>query len=457
MRDLNSIRFATAHAHAWAVFVSALTLSAPSLGAIAWTVAVNDPASGTVQVTLEIPLDSIGERAHLDLTFPDAHDFSGRVSAFHAQAGSKSIEVQERHTERSQRFRMPLADKSKRPIAIGYTVDARFYPPGSEDGARRDARAIMESDLGVLRTRTIFAAGLHTSQTARVRFELPKDWIAVTPWDRDEDGFILPPNALRDTEYLGIGPFDVSEIRIAETQCRIGSMGAGNELVERLPALIEFEQRIAGTAPRSAHQRHSVILVPRGFIQGGSAGRRSVVQSPNPVTLAHEVFHWWNHAGIAAPEARWFSEGFTEYFAIEAARASGLVSDAYAESCYADLDGEMRHLERDGAVSLADASRRYGEREAQRLVYGKGALFAYWMDRELHTDGRDLSAVLPVVFADPNRRHDNAALAHAFDLAFDGAMNDAFHTYVGTATPLPDLGLPEATGESGRTRFLPVK
>ncbi len=421
-----------------------------------WTVSTNAPLDGTLHVRLEIPRDVFSDRAHLDFTFPDAHDFSGRVFSFEAWAGSKPIEIQERPAERSQGYRVPLAGESSEAIAIEYTVDARFYPPGSTDGARRFARAILEPELGVLRTRTVFAAGRHTALAARVTFKLPKGWAAVTPWDRDENSFILPPNALRGkTEYVGVGPFDISEIWIGTTPYRIGSIGAGNELIEKLPALIEFEQRIAGASPRDADARHSIILAPRGFMQGGSAGQRSVVQSPNPVTLAHEIFHWWNHPGIVAPEARWLSEGFTEYFAIRAALATGLISNAYAETCFADLDGEMRHLERDGAMSLAEASRRYGESEAQRLVYGKGALFAFWMDQELAKDDRDVSALLPIVFANPNKRHDNRALAEAFDRAYDGAMNDAFHTYVETAARLPDLGLPDATGESGRTRFLP--
>jgi len=449
----------TLSAHvAWAFLVCLLALvtSAAAENEVEWTVAIDDPTSGKLKVMLRIPLASIGNRSPLGFTFPDAHDFSGRVSGFRVSIASKSVETEEHTTQRGVSYRAPIADESGESIVVAYTVDARFYPPGSEGGARRDARAILEPELGVLRTRTVFVAGQHTALAARLTFDLPEGWGAITPWDQESNTFLLPPNALRGkTEYLGIGPFEVTETEIGATPYRIGAMGAGNELIEKLPALIEFEQRIAGTSPRDANARHSIVLAPRGFIQGGSAGRLSVVQSPNAVTLAHEIFHWWNHSGIATPEARWFGEGFTEYFAIQAAVASGLISGAYAKLCFADLNGEMRFLERDGPVSLADASQRYSEREAQRLVYGKGALFAYWLDSELRKVDRELHEVLPVVFANPNRRHDNGALAEAFDLAFEGAMNDAFNMYVENANPLPDLGLPEATGKSGRTRFLP--
>ncbi len=444
----------------WAVFICTVALVSPAAakGEVEWTVSIDEPAGGRLRVRLEVPLESFENRTYLDFTFPDSHDFSGSVFEFQAFAASESIEANERTVGQGRGYRVAIDGVSDDTIVVEYIVAANFYPPGSENGARRDARSILEPELGILRTRTIFAAGRHVALASRLTFELPDGWILVTPWDRESDVFIIPPNALQGmTEYLGIGPFDMTEVQIGATQYRLASMGAGSELVNKLPALLEVEQQSAGTAPRDAELRHSIILAPRGFIQGGSAGRRSVVQSPNPVTLAHEIFHWWNHSGIAAPEARWFSEGFTEYFAVRAALASGLISEMYAQTCFADFNGEMRYLEREGAVSLADASRRYNEREGQRLVYAKGALLAYWMDGELRKDGRELRAVLPIVFADPNRLHDNAALSGAFAVAFEGSMNEAFARYVEAANPLPDLGLPEATGKSGRTRLLPNK
>lgn len=443
------MRCQTACAIAWAFFVCACA------GAdVAWTVSATDTANGILHVTLRIPDERIGEREHVSLTFPDAHGYSGAVSNLRAERDGASVPVESETTDRSVRFKLHAA-AADGDLLVHYDVDSRFYPPGSEDGARRDARGILEPNLGILRTRTVFAAGSHMGVESRVTFDLPESWIAVTPWQRDAGAFLVPANTLRDTEYVGVGPFDVTDQTIAETPYRIASMGAGEDLVARLPALLETAQRIAGAPPRDSDVIHTVILTPRGFLQGGSAGRRSVVQGASPVTLAHEIFHWWNHSGIATPEARWFTEGFTEYFAIRIAEASGLIDAAYAQTCFADLNAEMRLLERDEVLSLAEASRRYGERYAQRIVYGKGALLAYWMERLLEKTGRELSAVLPIVFADSEKRHTNADLFDAFDVAFDGALNDAFRTYIESAKPLPDLGLPDATGESGRTRFLP--
>lgn len=444
------MRFRTAYAIAWAVFVCGNAGAAE----VRWTVSATDTANGILRVSLRIPIDRVGERDYATFTFPDAHGYSGTVSHFRAKAGGQSVRIDAEPTERGARFRVQKPS-IEHDLLVQYDVDSRFYPPGSDDGSRRDARAILEPELGILRTRTVFAAGSHLGMEGRVTIKLPPGWLAVTPWEIDGDSFVLAPNALRDTEYLAVGPFDLTDRHISGTDYRIATMGAGEDLVERLPALIETAQRFAGVPPRDADAIHTVILTPRGFLQGGSAGRRTVVQAANPVTLAHEVFHWWNHSAIAEPDARWFTEGFTEYFAIRIAEDSGLIDSAYAEACIADLNGEVRFLERDNALSLVEASSRYGEREAQRIVYGKGALLAYWMNRELEKTGRELNALLPVVFHDAKKRHTNADLFHAFDVVFDGALNDAFTTYVESAEPLPDLGLPEATGESGRTRFLP--
>ena len=143
--------------------------------------------------------------------------------------------------------------------------------------------------------------------------------------------------------------------------------------------------------------------------------------------LAHEMVHWWNHSGLTTAEAAWFREGLTNYYGIELARESGAWSREAADGCLADLEAEMRLLERDGAASLADASRAYRQDpRLRRLVYSKGTLFSMLLDRELAGAGRSLDESVRALLANGHRGLTNGDIRDVLSRTYGGLIDPTF-------------------------------
>jgi predicted metalloprotease with PDZ domain len=170
--------------------------------------------------------------------------------------------------------------------------------------------------------------------------------------------------------------------------------------------------------------------------------------------LAHEVFHWWNDSRLTAADAMWFREGLTEYYGIRVAREVGASTPDAEAACLADLNGEMRLLEENGARSLKDASL---DPAATRLVYSKGALFWLLVDRRLRASERFLEDAVRRVVTSPREGLTTEELRTLFSSVYDGLVDDEFDRYVIGANRLPDLGLGPATGRSGCARELTKK
>lgn len=342
-------------------------------------------------------------------------------------------------------------------VQFEYDVDPTFYPPGSEQETQADARARVTTELGVLRATTILPQALLRNAT-RLRFDLPDGWTAVTPWPERDGTFLLEDQSKSAApEYIGIGPFVVTGHTLDGITYRFGVCGANDRI--DAPALLRIVTKardVAGRAPGVPGDVFSVVVVPRDFVRGGSAGRRSAVQPPNPVVLAHEMFHWWDHSRLTRQEANWFHEGFTEYYGIRLARDAGLIDEQFEQACFADLNAEMRYLETDSARSLADASRAAPkDPKAARIVYAKGALLALLMERRLEPSGRSLDEIMSHVLALGRSGLGNEELRQHFHDVYKGALDTEFDRYVLETNALPDLGLPSATGATGAARYLP--
>ncbi|NUM56303.1 MAG: hypothetical protein HUU46_21910 [Candidatus Hydrogenedentes bacterium] len=344
-------------------------------------------------------------------------------------------------------------------VRIAYDVDPTFYPPASDRATAADARARVTGDLGVLRTTTILPQRI-VAGAERIRFDLPGGWTAVTPWVEHDGAFVLGEGAGgMIPEYIGIGPISVTEFSADEILFRVG-VCVGVEGMENTSLLrvLKIERDIAACAPGAPGDIFCVIVVPRGFIRGGSSGQFSAVQPPEAVTLAHEMFHWWNTSRLIKPDANWFHEGFTEYYGICAARDAGLIDAEFATACFADLNAEMRYLEGDKPVSLLDAS-ALSQRDfkMRRIVYAKGALLALLMERELKVQGKTLNEAMASILALGRGNLSNDDLRGQFREVYGGAVDGMFNQYVLEANPLPDLELPAATGKTGVAKYLPGK
>jgi predicted metalloprotease with PDZ domain len=226
---------------------------------------------------------------------------------------------------------------------------------------------------------------------------------------------------------------------------------------EKLTKLVRAIQEMAGV-PLPGGGVRTVIVLPSGFMNGGAAGGRSVVQAPLVNVIAHEMLHWWIHNGLGGPETRWFTEGFNDYFSLKAADKSGAWGNSARDACISDLQAEMRFLEKDNAVSLAEASQSYRSNpKLKRVVYSKGHLFALFLDRKLNQEGRDLEEVLPLLLSDRRSSLTNHELENALSKVFGDSISTQLNAYVFDAKRLPESGLPAGDGTSGCARFLPSR
>jgi len=421
-----------------------------------FAVRVSDPATGLATVRARMVVGAAADQRTLVLGFRDLARHPDALSGLVAMLDDEALQVSAGQ-EGSAHRRTVTLPAAAGTLVIEFTVDPTYYPPGPPSGNPADARSRVTAELGVLRTSSLFPLMTPPADSARVTFDLPEGWIAVTPWESDRGGFRLAPADMAAVDYIGVGPFDVETLTIGASQFRVAAprrdIGLGAVGVR---AILQQESGIAGGPPPGSSGPFSLLAVPAPFMAGGAAGRRSLVQGGSALTLAHEAFHWWTHAALVRPEARWFSEGFTNYYGVRAAAAAGVITDEQARHCFEDLAGEMEFLESAGASSLADASSRYAQdARARRLVYSKGALLALLIDRELAAGGRSLNEVMAAVLSEQRQNLGNDDLRRFFVQMYGAAAGTMLDDFVTRAAALPDLGLGQATGRSGCARYLP--
>lgn len=443
-----------------------LTMAAPAAGLgqapapeprpdIRWEVRITRSASGLVDVRGTFPAEALLGRSRIRLEFLDARRHPGQLDSISAWANGRPLQVRQLEADGSAYEVAVHSQGTRDAVIVEYTIDPTFYPPGSRAESPADARSRVTQDLAVIRTASLFPR-LDLVGPGTVVFSLPAGWTAVTPWIREGDAFELSHEEQRHLEYLGLGPFDVREVAAGGMPLRVAALRADSGLgTDAVVSLLEMELELAGVPPGDGGPR-SVVIVPEGFMRGGAAGRHSVVQPPDAMVLAHELFHWWTHSGLTRPEATWFLEGFTNYYGIKAVLRAGLWTMQEAHACLADLSAEMRYLEKDGPESLEAVSRRYREgQRARRLVYSKGALLAFLLDRELEARGRSLDEVMRAVFAERRAGLGTGDLRDRFSQVYGDLVDDQLEGYVIQGEALPDLGLGAATGRSGCARELP--
>lgn len=421
---------------------------------VQYEVRVEASGSSLVRVRARVSPEALAGVRALALRFRELDRNPGALTDLRAWSADEPLPVDvdpERSAARTIRLRV-----IGKPVILDYTVDPTFYPPGSTaSGNPAEARARVGSEMAVLRTSSILPVFEPGFASARVTFDLPPNWVAVTPWARDSSGFWLSAEDQSAVDYLGLGPFVVRELAVAEAPFVIAAARDTNHQgAQRAAVLIQYfldlvgPETLRGTGPRSA------VIVTSDFMNGGAAGNRSIVQGPSVIVLAHEVFHWWTHSDLVRPAARWFSEGFTNYFAIKAASEVGLITPEEAGQCFADLLGETRFLESSGRRSLADLSDDYSrDSRAQRLVYAKGTLLALLLDRELATRGHSLNQVIRTILTQRRTQLTNADLRQYFLREFGSGAAESIDLFVSSATALPELGLARATGNSGCARY----
>jgi predicted metalloprotease with PDZ domain len=168
--------------------------------------------------------------------------------------------------------------------------------------------------------------------------------------------------------------------------------------------------------------------------------------------VAHETFHAWNpHKMGLTPEpeatVKWFTEGFTVYYADLLLLRSGLLSlPDYIER----LNRRIRDYESSPVKNLSNREvvARYNEISVNQLPYVQGPIIALWLDAEIRRQSKNKSSLDTVMHGLVSDESRNPALELTSERVLRVAGNhlnrgsrNMLHSFVeeGTSIPLPGL------------------
>jgi predicted metalloprotease with PDZ domain len=219
---------------------------------------------------------------------------------------------------------------------------------------------------------------------------LPADWRLVTSFgiDRRVERFETTLGRLRKAVFAA------GDFRIARSKRGMVLVTRGSWKLSDAEFLTLMD-RIA--EPHTALWRdrgvggHRVFLLPSSKNWGGEGRTKGLVVEGSPDTfeqaafarlLSHELFHEWNPRRLHSADDEtlyWFTEGFTDYYAVASVWRSGLwsfeqVLEYSNEVARLYYTSPMRNLTPDRMVAL-----RQSNTEANELPYRQGFLLAaHW-------------------------------------------------------------------------------
>lgn len=375
-----------------------------------YTIRLTDPAGRRATVAIEfnnVPADvtelelNIAERFAF-VTFPQAQVLDPWIVV----VGDKPSEV-----ERTRPFTWRIPCAPGKPSAVVYSapLDLRDSPLVDE---RSDYEMpLTADDYAMLSCGALLAAPATRDVEYRVRFEVPQGWAIHAPWPEIAPGVYAPRDtlALQDT-LVALGNWDVHSSSadgahalalFAPSEVRLAA-----EVAPLVRALFSSEIELFGSAPL---ERYLFLFAP-SRVQGfaGSAKQGAMVMSVGANTpaaavkshaahlIAHEFFHTWGAARYASPdELRFFNEGFTDYFAFEATRRIGVLSEAELEKTVAEKLGIYERAAQATGVSLVQAGGPlfFEGKAAYEQIYAGGLVLAVLCEKTLRSSkGEDKPA-----------------------------------------------------------------
>lgn len=285
------------------------------------------------------------------------------------------------------------------PVTVKYTMLLQHdrFPnlPGSDELAWARDDAVMWT------TRALLLEGM-PAEDIEVRFELPADWRATTPWQEIEPGIrfrAADTDALLDAAFvagthhearLGDGPDAPVRIALAGPYAK----SASEPIMANLDTYLREFEALLGTPPRD---RLLLIAGDADYWGGGVMGSTismlvggALDEHTLPMVrfvTTHELFHLWNaHFPYTDQPARerlyWFMEGTATYYAWRAQVSQGDLTDAEFQAL---LEQEIAtyHAAR-GELSLAEA----GADKLQNydLVYSGGLVAVMLLDEHIRSE-----------------------------------------------------------------------
>lgn len=170
--------------------------------------------------------------------------------------------------------------------------------------------------------------------------------------------------------------------------------------------------------------------------------------------LAHEYSHQWIGQTLRLsiqgderkePRGYWFTEGFTEFFAVRVLTRAGLFDSAQALDAFNERILRYNLVKRRGLGADAAGDRFWSDPDAEQLLYQRGYLAAWQAELSLRraSDGRRglddvLQALILKARKQPAYRVDNSALIAAITAGMSAGDAEVFRRFVldGGESPL---------------------
>ncbi len=268
------------------------------------------------------------------------------------------------------------------------------WPAGAEEVAYRTSEGLMATGYALFLVPGVKMHG-HTD----VQFDLPKGWVAHTPWraGATANSFIaesrreLANNAMffgtAHAERIQAGGLDLTLVMGARYRPQ---RAVFRELLEHQAA----SYRAMFGKPPSA-SRYLIIINQDDSGDGGAfAGSFSQFlrgdgdRATRPIwgrVVAHELLHFWNGLSLAPADGRqeWFKEGVTDYLTVMTMARNGMLERDYLMQFLANLArGQM--VARMGMNLKGTVQDAFKEKHKNwLLVYGGGSVAALAMDVEM--------------------------------------------------------------------------
>ncbi len=397
-----------------------------------YTVRITDPAGQRATVGIEFSRLP-AELTELELNFAERFAFTTFPQAQVLDPWIVVVGERPSEIERSRPFswRVPCAPGKSSAVVFNALLDLRSHELVDE---RSDYEMpLCTEQFAMVSCGALLPAATLAGLELRVRFELPEGWAVHAPWPEVEPGVWAPRDslALQDT-LVALGKWEKRESKADGARAIALFAPSETRLVASVAPLVEAlfttEIELFGGAPL---ERYLFLFVPsrvRGF--AGSAKQGAMVLSVDANTpahavrpyaahlIAHEFFHTWGAARYACPdELRFFNEGFTDYYAYEATRRIGELSDDALQEKIGEKLAEYERAAAATGLSLAQAGGPafFEGGGAYDQVYAGGLLLAALCEQTLRStpksDGprRTLDEFMRAFNNDPHWSRDGAA------------------------------------------------
>jgi predicted metalloprotease with PDZ domain len=365
---------------------------------LAYVVIPKEPANGLMEVELEVyatdqempEMFEIGEKSW-------GYDGSDDpVASFDASDASGNALA----TTKLDAHHWQVETGSADSLRLRYTVHI-----GHRDSFMKASRALI---LG--RQVFIVPKGIDSADIT-VQFKLPPGWEAITPWQREDDRYILGNTGHLTRAFLALGDYAIGQISVDRAQITIAASTELQCTPSRLADFIRDVLLEQAKVFNAEIEEDKLFIFTRGDRgAGGTLGWRSLslslmskytdemLSAPRGRSeilpawvISHEIFHTWPMGYLEGPQPFWFTEGFTDFYAYLTLCRMELLSQAGFHEHLSQENEKLMSEEMAQKVSLDEAGKSaFKEKWAGKINVTKGKLFAFLLDVEIRrrTDGK---------------------------------------------------------------------